>query len=358
MNILQFLQTCWDCICDFFWKYVAAPFYTIGWRDVLDILLLAVLLYSVYRFARTRRAGRVSAGLLLVVLLSIVITALELPALSYIIRLFASVAFFCFVLIFQPEIRDGLERLGNSRAISPRSDTLPKKQLPAARVITAETVDAVFKMSETRTGALIVFEGLTALGDCAESGKIVDAMLTSHTLQNIFYDKAPLHDGAVIIRDMRIWKASCVLPSTKSQMDFGSMGTRHRAAVGVTEVSDALVVVVSEQTGTVSAAQDGKLIRDLDRETLADILLTYIAGRLYVRTKRQEEKAARAVAAMEEKSIRRAKEERRRAEKRELREILPDQRAKAAAEESARAEQEAQKNENKSAKDEHTEAGN
>ena len=119
----------------------------------------------------------------------------------------------------------------------------------------------------------------------------MDARVTSHLLQNIFYDKAPLHDGAVIIRDMRIYAASCVLPSTASDMDFGSMGTRHRAAVGVSEVSDALVVVVSEQTGIVSVAQDGKLLRGVDRKTLTDILMTYLAGNRYLRTKRLEERA-------------------------------------------------------------------
>ena len=126
----------------------------------------------------------------------------------------------------------------------------------------------------------------TKLGDYIQTGKIIDARVTSHLLQNIFYDKAPLHDGALVIRDMRIWAASCVLPSSNGELDFGSMGTRHRAAVGVTEVSDALVVIVSEETGIVSLAQDGKLLRNVDRETLYDVLMTYFAGRLYLRTKR------------------------------------------------------------------------
>lgn len=168
---------------------------------------------------------------------------------------------------------------------------MPRRQYPAAKEVTAETVDAVCRMSNTCTGALIVFEGLTKLGNYTESGKLVDARVTSHLLQNLFYDKAPLHDGAVIIRDMRIYAASCVLPSTASDMDFGNMGTRHRAAVGVSEVSDALVIVVSEQTGIVSVAQDGKLLRGVDRKTLTDILMTYLAGNRYLRTKRQAAKA-------------------------------------------------------------------
>jgi hypothetical protein len=115
----------------------------------------------------------------------------------------------------------------------------------------------------------------------------MDARLTSSLLQKVFYNKAPLHDGALIIRDMRIIAASCVLPSARGKMDFGStMGTRHRAAVGVTEVSDALVIVVSEQTGTVSVAQNGKLLRDVDGKTLHDVLMTYVAGKTYLRQKR------------------------------------------------------------------------
>lgn len=280
----------WDRIVNFLQHYVAKPFLGIGARDVVDILLLAALLFVLYRYARTRRAGRVLVGLAVVVVLGALVSLTKLTALGYLVRLFASAFAFCFVLIFQPEIRTGLEKIGNSRLAAPLSDTLPRRQYPAARQVTAETVDAVCRMSNTCTGALIVFEGLTKLGNYTESGKLVDARVTSHLLQNIFYDKAPLHDGAVIIRDMRIYAASCVLPSTASDMDFGSMGTRHRAAVGVTEVSDALVVVVSEQTGIVSVAQDGKLLRGVDRKTLTDILMTYLAGNRYLRTKRLEER--------------------------------------------------------------------
>ncbi|HBF15958.1 MAG TPA: hypothetical protein DDW30_09845, partial [Clostridiales bacterium] len=155
----------------------------------------------------------------------------------------------------------------------------------------AQTVLACTEMSKTRTGVLIVFEREINLDEMARTGTIVDAQVSSELLKNIFFVKAAMHDGAVIIRDMRIYAASCVLPSTASDMDFGSMGTRHRAAVGVTEVSDALVIVVSEQTGIVSVAQDGKLLRGVDRKTLTDILMTYLAGSRYLRVKRLEERA-------------------------------------------------------------------
>ena len=283
---MGFFEKLWNGIVAWFMESVADPIMSIGVRDVIDILLLAALLYAVYRFVRNRRAGRVMIGLLVVIALGGVVRILELKALSYITTLFAAAAFFCVVVIFQPEIRDALERIGNSKLLNPGSDTIPKKHYALAKSVADEVVDATYKMSETRTGALIIFEGLTKLGDHMGSGKLVDARVTSHLLRNIFYDKAPLHDGALIIRKMRIWAASCVLPSTKSKLDFGSMGTRHRAAVGVTEVSDALALIVSEETGVVSVAQDGKLLRDVDAETLRDILMTYLAGRLYLRQKR------------------------------------------------------------------------
>ena len=280
------LQKIWDGICAFATRYIAEPLSAMRVWDVIDVLLLAFILYELYRFTRNRRAGRVLLGLGAVVLCSILAPLFELPTLTYIVQLFAASAFFCVIVIFQPEFRDMLEHLGNVTLLNPRSNTLSRKKMELARSVADETVDAVAYMSETNTGALIVFEGLTKLGDYIDTGKTVDARVTSKLLQNIFFDKAPLHDGALIIRDMRICAASCVLPSTKSKMDFGTMGTRHRAAVGVTEVSDALVVVVSEQTGTVSVAQDGKLLRDVDSKTLRDILMTYMAGNAYLRIKR------------------------------------------------------------------------
>jgi hypothetical protein len=132
-------------------------------------------------------------------------------------------------------------------------------------------------------------------------------------LRNIFYDKAPLHDGALIIRDLRIHAASCVLPSAKGKLDFSSVGTRHRAAVGLTEVSDALVVVISEETGIVSVAQDGKLLRDVDSKTLYDILMTYIAGNTYLRFKRSNLRSdyLAMLELAEEKAVKKAKKSKR-----------------------------------------------
>lgn len=284
---MNFWAELWAHICNFFMQYVAQPIMNMEVRDIIDVLLLAIVLYELFRFAKNRRAGRVTIGLVICIIVLTLVKLFKLPALSYISDLFAAAAFFCIVVIYQPEIRDALERIGNSTFLNPLSDTLPRKHLTLAKTTAEEITDAVFEMSEKRVGALIVMEGLTKLGDYIQTGKIVDARVTSHLLQNIFFDKAPLHDGALVIRNMRIWAASCVLPSSSNgELDFGNMGTRHRAAVGVTEVSDALVIIVSEETGAVSLAQDGKLLRHVDDETLYDVLMTYLAGRLYIRTKR------------------------------------------------------------------------
>ncbi len=283
---MERLAMLWDQICDFFSAYMVSPLSHVGMKDVIDILLLAVILYEIYRYSRKRRAGRVLLGLCFVVVLALIARALQMPTLTYIAELFAASAFFCVVVIFQPEIRDALEHLGNCNFLNPRSDTLPRKKYALAKSVADEMVEAVAKMSESHTGALIVFEGLTKLGDYINTGKIVDARVTSHVVQNIFYDKAPLHDGAMIVRDMRIWAANCVLPSSRGNLNFGRMGTRHRAAVGVTEVSDALAVMVSEETGLISVAQDGKLLRGVDAQTLRDVLMTYLAGRLYLRVRK------------------------------------------------------------------------
>ncbi len=285
--MMDFLEKIWGNICAFVREYVAEPFLHIQVKDIFDILLLAVVFYQIYRFFRHRRAGRVLVGLCAVVIASVIVSMCGLTALGEVIRLVGAAAFFCIIVIFQPEIRDALERLGNLTVFTPGSNTISRKKLGHAQAVVSETVDAVMEMSKNKTGALIVFEGLTGLEEYVQTGTAIDAEISSKLLQNIFYSPAPLHDGAMVIRGMRILAASCVLPSsTRKNIDFGNMGTRHRAAVGITEVSDALVIVISEQTGTVSVAQDGKLIRKLDAKTLTDVLMTYLAGNAYLRIKK------------------------------------------------------------------------
>ena len=187
---MDVLINIWNRICSFAVLYVAEPIRTMNVIDILDVLLLAAALFLLYRYFRDRRAGRVLAGMTIIIIASALVCLLKLPALSYIVKLFATAAFFSVVVIFQPEIRDALEKLGNITLFNPGSDSIPKNKYTLAKTVTEETVDAVCKMSESCTGALIVFEGLTRLGDSMETGKIVDARVTSHLLQNLFFDKA------------------------------------------------------------------------------------------------------------------------------------------------------------------------
>ena len=182
-QIMNFWSEIWARICNFFTQYVAKPIMNMNARDIIDVLLLAIVLYELFRFAKNRRAGRVTIGLLIVIFSLTLVKLLKFPALSYISDLFAAAAFFCIVVIYQPEIRDALERIGNSTFLNPRSDTMPRKHLPRAKSISEEIVDAVFEMSEKRVGVLIAMEGLTKLGDYIQTGKIVDARVTSHLLQ-------------------------------------------------------------------------------------------------------------------------------------------------------------------------------
>ncbi len=283
---MEFLTKIWSWICKFTEDCIVEPIANIGVKDIVDILLLAVLIYALYKFFRKRRAGRMLMGLVVVTVAAILSTLIGFPALSYLSRLFAGAAFFCAIVIFQPEFRDTLEHIGNFSFLNLGRNGLSKKKYNQVKETVDDVADAVFSMADSHTGALIVFEGLTKLGEIVQTGKPIDARLTSHLLLNVFYDKTPLHDGAMIVRDMRILAASCVLPSSKGKLDFGSMGTRHRAAVGVTEVSDALVIVVSEETGIVSVAQNRKLLRGIQKDDLKDILLTFVAGNTHLRAKR------------------------------------------------------------------------
>lgn len=283
---MDFFRNIAESLSSFFSDSVVKPFLNMGLRDVLDILLLTLALFVFHRFYKKRRAGRVFIGMAVLVVVGLFAVVLGLPALTYLSRLVMDCALFCIIVLFSPEIRDGLERLGNATILNPGSNSLSRKKVSLARRVAEETADAAFAMSSQKTGALIIFEGLTGLGDYMRSGKVLDATLSSSLLQNIFFENAPLHDGAVIIRNFRIYAASCVLPSSKGHLSFGTMGTRHRAAVGVTEVSDALAIVVSEQTGIVSVANAGRLLRGITREDLVDILMIFLTGNAYLRKKK------------------------------------------------------------------------
>ena len=249
-------------------EFVLEPFRRFDWRDGLDVLLLAVLFFSLYLFVRDRRASKLISGVALVVALFALSSVLDMYAVRYIFSNVFNYGLIVAAIIFQPELRAAMESIG----------TVPFKGLktigaePRDLSATAATVDAVVEsvkgMAFTKTGAIIAIERSTKLGEHIGTGTIVNADLTPELLSAIFFNKAPLHDGAVIIRGGRLYAAGCYLPLSDQPDIFRGLGTRHRAAIGLTEESDAIVVVVSEETGTISIAYKGELYREFTSVSL------------------------------------------------------------------------------------------
>ncbi len=257
------LDTVIGGIQDFFREYIWLPFTRFGWKDALDIAILAVLLYSIYHFFRGRRAGKFAVGLALIFLLYAFSGIFQLRALHRILSGIAPFSVILLAIIFQSELRTVLEKLGNSplgifSVSNPESLKLT--------VTINEVVDAACSIAmNDKDGALIVIERNTKLGEHIAKGCRLDAEVSSRLLSNIFIDRSSLHDGAVIISNNRIAAAGCKLPPTQNDDAVKGLGTRHSAAVGVSEQSDCVVVVVSEERHVISIASNGKLKRDYHR---------------------------------------------------------------------------------------------
>lgn len=244
----------------------------VGFRliDVLDIIIVAYLVYKILGFIQETRAQQLVRGLVVLGIVFFLSDFLKLYLLNWLLRNFVTMGLFALIVLFQPELRRGLEQLGRRNIVSGQFRSLDKEN---AIEVVKEIVAAVDDFSATRTGALIVFERETMLNDIIETGTIVDARISVRLLGNLFYEGSPLHDGAVIIRGDRIHAASCVLPLTEKKNIGRNLGTRHRAGLGVSEVSDALVIVVSEETGVISVAEDGNFRRFMDLKSVEKILL-------------------------------------------------------------------------------------
>ena len=246
----------------------------IGFNDVLDILIVAFLFYKLLGFIRETRAEQLAKGLLVLVIVAVLASWLHLYTLQWILSNLVNVGLIAIVIIFQPELRRLLENLGRNRLISNFSGI----DLEEAEQITVEIREALISMSKSRTGALIVFERETSLTDIIETGTIIEAGINREMIGNIFYEGAPLHDGALIVRGDKLYAAGCVLPLTEDKQLSKSLGTRHRAGIGITENSDALVFIVSEETGIISKAENGKLERNLKPQRIEELLNSiYIA---------------------------------------------------------------------------------
>ena len=244
----------------------------VGFRliDVLDIVIVAYLVYKILGFIQETRAQQLVRGLVVLGIVFFLSDFLKLYLLNWLLRNFVTMGLFALIVLFQPELRRGLEQLGRRNIVSGQFRSLDKEN---AIEVVKEIVAAVDDFSATRTGALIVFERETMLNDIIETGTIVDARISVRLLGNLFYEGSQLHDGAVIIRGDRIHAASCVLPLTEKKNIGRNLGTRHRAGLGVSEVSDALVIVVSEETGVISVAEDGNFRRFMDLKSVEKILL-------------------------------------------------------------------------------------
>ncbi|HCP51948.1 MAG TPA: TIGR00159 family protein [Ruminococcaceae bacterium] len=249
-------------------------------KDAVDIIIVAFLIYGVVKLVRETRAGQLVKGLFLLVVLFIISSYFNLVMVSRVLAYFFQFAFVAILIVFQPEIRKALEQVGRNNVgqsiaavVTGRDRSYDRAQIRKA--INA-VVDGVGILQQLKMGALIVFERKTKLGDIIETGTQINCEPSGQIVGNIFFNKAPLHDGAMIIRDGMIHAAGCILPLTKNTSVSAELGTRHRAALGVSEESDAVVVVVSEETGQISVAVNGVLACRFTRDTLRDVLEGYL----------------------------------------------------------------------------------
>lgn len=257
-----------DSIINFF-RDVLAMLPTIKFMDIIDILLVTFVLYTLIMMIQTTGAARIAKSIVLLLVLAVVTKLLNMYLMSFLLDRVLEIGLIALVIMFQPELRRMLEKIG-SKSLRELLST-KQEQREIDRVI-GETVNACEIMSRERTGVLIVFERETSLIDYQKTGTVIDARVSSELLRNLFFTKASLHDGAVIIRNERIAAAGCVLPLTQSRNISSDLGTRHRAGIGMSEVSDAVVVIVSEETGSISVAIGGMLKRHLTPETLSKLL--------------------------------------------------------------------------------------
>lgn len=243
-------------------------------KDYIDIILVAVLLYYCIKIVFDARAGQLLKGIVLVFVIMQVANILDLSALGYIINNLLQYGFLAIIVVFQPELRTVLEKMGrtnlhNINIFNTRHGVAADKK----NQIIAEVVECCKDLSARKIGGLLVFEGATKLGDIINTGISVDSEVSSQMLGTIFFPNTPLHDGAVIVRDDRIAAAGCLLPLTQRMELSSSLGTRHRAAVGISEVSDALTIVISEETGRISYTQNGEITIGVTPEELKEMLV-------------------------------------------------------------------------------------
>lgn len=252
----------------------------IGFWDVIDIAVLSVLIYKGFTFVKETRAGGLIRGIIVIFIAYIIMDTVGMKAMAFLINHVFNIGLMAIVVLFQPELRRSLEKMGHSKVSKlPMFSSLNSESADALSQKWNVAIDAICEacedLSATTTGALIVIERESKLGEQIDTGTVLNAAPSKEIFGNIFYPKTPLHDGAVIMRDGMILAAACFLPKPQKEETINkALGSRHRAAIGMSENSDALVVVVSEETGTISIAENGNLERPLTRDMLKKILRT------------------------------------------------------------------------------------
>ncbi|MDO4518557.1 MAG: diadenylate cyclase CdaA [Bacillota bacterium] len=237
--------------------------------DAIDIILVTLVIYYLLRLVLETRAEQIIKGILILVAVTLISESLNLHTLNWMCKGALALGAVAVLIVLQPELRRALEYMGRGRIIS----GLGQGDKESSKRVVSAFTNSIEKFSKTRTGALIVFERQTMLEDFVETGTVINARITEQLLGNLFYEGSPLHDGAVIISNLSIYAAGCVLPLSRNASLSSDLGTRHRAGLGITEQSDALVIIVSEETGIISMAEDGKLERFLDVKTVEKKLL-------------------------------------------------------------------------------------
>ncbi len=244
-----------------------------SWTDVIDMLILAFLFYFISSFFKSRKAGALIVGILVCFVIYLIAVFFGFSGVEFILSGVFQIGFLAIVIIFQPELRDLLETMGSGSIKSIRGIGEHNRKKQAQYKAIDNICKAVHIMSAEKTGALIAISRTTSLEDVVHSGVVINADVSDTLIRNLFYNRAPLHDGALVIDGNKIIAAACILPLPRHTAVSGELGTRHRAAVGLSEVSDALIIIVSEETGTISVAKESELIRNLTEDSLRKLLV-------------------------------------------------------------------------------------
>lgn len=249
-------------------------------KDAVDIVCVTAVIYAIIKFVRDTKAVQLLKGLVLFLVVYFMSTLFNLTMFSTLLKMFVEFGVLILIIVFQPEVRNALEKIGRSKFSKTFGFSIPDENeqiVELNKKCVRDVVSVAKTFSKQKVGALIVFERETKLGDIIKTGTIIDAMSSVSLLGNMFFNKAPLHDGAVIIRNGRVYSAGCILPLTRKNAEVDvNLGTRHRAALGMSEESDAVVVVVSEETGNISLAHHGRLTKMEDSNELEIRLETLI----------------------------------------------------------------------------------